>query len=859
MAWAVKYRGEFYDLKGLYWRIEIEEDAFAGAITEMKMGGSPLTIEHMAGGDDLLLNPIKGSQAIFTVISETSFQWVGLYSSENLKYRCSIYTVYNTTATLYWRGYLTADYEEPYGDTPYMVSVTATDALGILKDIKYDDAGTPYDGRRYESQVILDCLGKIGFTAFNEFINVYEDRISDTSADSPLDQIQIDVDVFRDMYCYEVLEEVLKKYNAVIRQSRGIFWLYRPTELKTSGDVYYRAFTAYDTKTDDALSPAPDQYVKRTGVASNIWNFQGGKLMLQSPLRLFTANQDYGYRMSWLENWAIESTRWTGDTPYGWTNTGLGKPVNTTSLTKTERDGIIFSPASAVPNSQYYCYQDFGTNAVVTSNQFLIEFEYMFVNLSSVSDKDAKVAIRINDVAETYWLDNKNDAECEWKTIQKHVDVTVVDVPIGKGSWTRFTRSFTGLPVAGPYRLTLFPSSNTGHYLAYRNIRFTNTSDEMILHIPTMNERYAYSQKVNKSPITFNSQGLESYVETVENEEIVSATYLGENSIVGGEATQGYILGDVADTGITNVIDQFRGSLCGYMTEGLTEVADDFVADHAAAYLTGGVVVTSLGRVITFTGNSLTGFTGSTTIVNAAGDLSGTVANVQAAAAVTNEQHTIQLAGTSGTLDITVEGVTATATYATSPTQTATNFVTNFTATYAAVNVTVTSSGDTLTFEADNGSFTSDSYVTEVIANLTGDVDLTAQAYAEGTNQIDTITLTGSSGSANILCDGVTRAVDVTAGTALRHSTSWHTRGATEAKPVIELVTDEIAAQYAREKHFIQMNIREEGTTAPDVNVVYNVQDNLNQLSGQTRVFAVNRGTLDVFNREWSLDIIEII
>ena len=46
MAWAVKYRGEFYDLKGLYWRIEIEEDAFAGAITEMKMGGNPLTIEE---------------------------------------------------------------------------------------------------------------------------------------------------------------------------------------------------------------------------------------------------------------------------------------------------------------------------------------------------------------------------------------------------------------------------------------------------------------------------------------------------------------------------------------------------------------------------------------------------------------------------------------------------------------------------------------------------------------------------------------------------------------------------------------------------------------------------------------------
>ena len=91
MAFATKYRGEMYDLKGLYWRIDIEEDNYASTIGEMEMGGQPLTIEHMAGGDDLLLTPIKGSQASFNIISRTNFQWTGLYSSENLKYRNSIY------------------------------------------------------------------------------------------------------------------------------------------------------------------------------------------------------------------------------------------------------------------------------------------------------------------------------------------------------------------------------------------------------------------------------------------------------------------------------------------------------------------------------------------------------------------------------------------------------------------------------------------------------------------------------------------------------------------------------------------------------------------------------------------------
>lgn len=972
MAWAVKYRGEFYDLKGLYWRIDIEEDNYASSIGEMKMGGQPLTIEHMAGGDDLLFNPIKGSQATFNIISDTNFQWVGLYSAENLKYRNSIYyanagtlnstwvntnfdtftagtgqnitsAIYSTTGTqaavlsyvpvllgdtisvtytltvnsgtapwltlwaagdyassvdtqmdagthtiilpstyfgnvdvriyateavnfslsgvsvtynnyaLYWRGYLSSDYQEPYNDTPYIVSVAATDALGLLKDIKYDDSGTPYDGRRYESQVILDCLGKIGVTAFKEFVNLYEDRITDSVGYSPFDQVQIDVDVFRDMYCYEVLEEVLKKYNAVIRQSRGEFYIYRPTEL-IDATVYGRAFTAYNTKT--AFSFDPDQLISRT-VVTDIKNFQGGVLMIQAPLSKFTAEHDYGYKHSWLENWAFESTRWPLDEPDGWTNNG-GQQINTTYLTRTEKDGIIFGPVSAVPNPVYNCYQQFGTNAKVTSNQFLIEFEYMFVNFSSSTATNKKVAIRIHDVAETYWLDNDTDADCKWVTTQKHVDLTEASVPVGKGSWTRFTRMVPGLPVDGPFVLTLFPTTGTGIWLAYRNVRFACTSDDMILHIPTMQEQYAYSKKVNKSPITFKSQGLDSYVETVDNAEIVSHTYISENAITGGSVTQGYMLGDVADTGITNVIEQFYGSLATMTSQQLAGVADDFVVDHAAAYVAGGVTVTSSGNNIIFTGTNTTAFTGATAIANVSGNLAGSVANTQTASAGVNRVDEIELVGIAGTADIVCEGVTQTATFSTDLSTTATNFVNANAGLYAAVNVTLTSVNEFLYFEYDNG--LPELNDINVIPNgLDGAITESDTPYAEGQPQIDTVTLTGTSGSANITCDGVTQAAEFTAGTTLQHTVSWHTRGLTEGKPVIELVADEVAAQYAREKHFIQMNLRESDATAPDVNVVYNLQDSLNTYGGNNRIFAVNRGTFDVFNREWSIDLIEIL
>ena len=73
------------------------------------------------------------------------------------------------------------------------------------------------------------------------------------------------------------------------------------------------------------------------------------------------------------------------------------------------------------------------------------------------------------------------------------------------------------------------------------------------------------------------------------------------------------------------------------------------------------------------------------------------------------------------------------------------------------------------------------------------------------------------------------------------------------------MIADEVAAQYNRERHFIQMNLRERGNADPDVNMLYNIQDDLNTYGGSRRVFVANRGTFDVLRGEWVLDAHEIL
>ena len=212
MAWGTKYRIEFKDILGLDWKILIQEEPDPGSIIDLVATGDPLHFDLLSDSDEFN-DPIRPSKAIFNVWSTTDFMLTSLYSDEDFKYKVIIYKGAAGT-DVYWTGFIvTGEYSEPYDCTPYPVQITAVDGLNYLKNILYDDAGTYYNGRELESKIIMDILTKIQITGFTEYVNLYEVEMDITSDDSPMDQLKIDVDIFQDMNCYEVLFHILKKYN----------------------------------------------------------------------------------------------------------------------------------------------------------------------------------------------------------------------------------------------------------------------------------------------------------------------------------------------------------------------------------------------------------------------------------------------------------------------------------------------------------------------------------------------------------------------------------------------------------------------------------------------------------------------
>ncbi|HUX56275.1 MAG TPA: hypothetical protein VMV77_04830, partial [Bacteroidales bacterium] len=308
---------------------------------------------------------------------------------------------------------------------------------------------------------------------------------------------------------------------------------------------------------------------------------------------------------------------------------------------------------------------------------------------------------------------------------------------------------------------------------------------------------------------------------------------------------------------IDNVLGQFKGSLAVLHRDTLTEAAADFVTDHDADYPN--LDVTSAGDDIIFTSKTAgNDFTGNTTITNTDGDLAGDVDYTQENVVAQAQIDTITVLGTDGTANVTCDTWTKLATWNGTIAQTLQDFVDAWEAFYTTKGISLTNTATELIFEANTPGdpLTPLTSIVTVSGNLRGTVVVT-QANIVGQKRIDTITLTGTSGTANILCDAVTKEVDIDE--VITNSATWSTRAVGgESLPLLELIGDEIANQTSRTRDLIQMPIIET-TEALQMNYIGCFVDDLNQYSGVDRAFVMSRGSFNVKYRLWTIDLMEIL
>jgi len=335
-----KYRIEYFDDFDQATRISIFRRGYTGPVIE-KYGTDPaLTIEWLSQGDHRFKG-IKASEATLGTFSETSFELLGLYSSDDRLHRIDVQKgVDFDTLALFWRGYILPDlYQEPYLDAIYAVTIKATDGLADLKGYTFlTPAKTVIEGEMTEMQLVRFCLDKLNVSLpIYCGINIFETTMASGDDDDPLVQAIVNSLAFYDedlkpVDLYALLESILLPYGARIYQSFGAWHIENVAELPFS----FRR-RKFDVDGSFLLSEVhnPLKAITIPEADSRLCWVEGSQLLEPLPAnQINTLLQDYGKRSNILPDGEFAADDFVS-------NTQLKKWSGTASISRVALTPIV--------------------------------------------------------------------------------------------------------------------------------------------------------------------------------------------------------------------------------------------------------------------------------------------------------------------------------------------------------------------------------------------------------------------------------------------------------------------------------------------------------------------------------------
>lgn len=248
VTYSTRWQLDYRDNLGMRTVVDIEERDYVGAVTNVKGANIPFVITWNGLAEVDIFTQLIGSIATITLISESDFMFLDIFTQDDRKFRVKQYKDTGSGLQLKWVGFvLPMAYSEPYVSAQnYNVEITASDQLSTLKDKEFqDDSGNFYSESISFIDAILACLRKTNITLpVYESINIFETTMQMDPEDSSIKQAFLDPGVYLKKNCEEVLCSILKNFGARLYQASGC-WNIELIEHRCSSSVPVRVFDIY--------------------------------------------------------------------------------------------------------------------------------------------------------------------------------------------------------------------------------------------------------------------------------------------------------------------------------------------------------------------------------------------------------------------------------------------------------------------------------------------------------------------------------------------------------------------------------------------------------------------------------------
>lgn len=239
---ATRYTSKFTDDLGGEWGVEIMDADYVGSSPfEFTLGADGFTLDYESEPQNRF-QPVIGSTVQFSILAQNSNdEWIveQLAASEEGRFSVKITRDPDGSPSLFWSGVILAEQvtiEDAY--FPRSIRLTASDDIGNLTNVPYNDNGTAYTGKDYIYRHLLKALKKVrhidnyGTTAaLLKWANNFHEASATTSADHLADVALLhsawynldggEIDSYAS--CFEVIENIARAFNARFFQHEGAF------------------------------------------------------------------------------------------------------------------------------------------------------------------------------------------------------------------------------------------------------------------------------------------------------------------------------------------------------------------------------------------------------------------------------------------------------------------------------------------------------------------------------------------------------------------------------------------------------------------------------------------------------------
>ena len=232
MAYGLKYKAEWKNTKGQYYRLQIYQRDFSGGSTTIgDLCGCVLEVQGNMGS---IITPIIKTQLRFMVVDAPDEptagtgkkfgNWQEFFTPDATLYKVELYELNGITATQIWTGYITPDsWQEDLGYRG-AITVTARDNVGHLKDFPFvaDGSITPDENGLIElrwlferAMEVIDFPMDFGVESWGS--GQYSADVPCTEDDDYLTEALVNAALYEGMNWYEVLEQTLEAIGYTFR------------------------------------------------------------------------------------------------------------------------------------------------------------------------------------------------------------------------------------------------------------------------------------------------------------------------------------------------------------------------------------------------------------------------------------------------------------------------------------------------------------------------------------------------------------------------------------------------------------------------------------------------------------------